>query len=238
MRVRRIWAPLIAAFVAAACTQVADGAVRPTRGLTPRPLTGHAVKQVLLDDAELSALLNQPFKGKADLPPRFGGRELLFGLDASPAECAEVEFELHTNSYGSADVRNVAQESWWTAVLRGVKVISVIESVVALPSARAADALFATLTRDWNRCNGATITSDFPSGPGPTAIISDVRAADSVLAATVESGNSFPITAARAVGIRVNCLVEVNVAYFVDHHPDGAAVDVAHGMLNKISSLS
>jgi PknH-like extracellular domain len=81
--------------------------------------------------------------------------------------------------------------------------------VVALSSAGTADALFATLTQQWKGCNGTTVTSDFPSGPGPTAVITDVRAADSVLAATVEAGNSFPITSARAVGVRVSCLVEV-----------------------------
>jgi PknH-like protein len=238
MRVGRALVPLLVVLVAAACARMTDGAVLPARGLTPRPLTGQAVKQALLDDAELSKIVNQPFKGKANLPPHFGGRELLFPLPTSPSECGEVEFELHENSYGRSDIRAVAQESWWTVVLKHVKVISVMESVVALSSAGAADALFATLTQEWNRCNGTTVTSDFPSGPGPTAVISDVRAANSVLAATVEAGDSFPITSARAVGVRVNCLAEVNVAYFTDHGPDGTAVDVAHGMMDKISRLS
>ena len=238
MRIGRTLVALPAVLVAAACTQVADGTVRPARGLTPRPLTGQAVKQVLLDDSELSKMLNQPFKGSADLPPRFGGRDLLFGLDASPSECAEVQFELHKNSYGRADIRNAAQEIWWTVRLRNVKVISVTESVVALPSAVAADALFATLTQQWNRCNGATVTSDLPSGRGPTAVISDVRAADSVLAAHVDAVNTFRITSGRAVGVRVNCLVEVGVAFFSDHRPDGTAVRIAHQMMDKVGSLS
>lgn len=238
MRIGRTLVALLAVLGATACTQVADGTVRSARGLTPRPLTGQAVKQVLLDDSELSKMLNQPFKGSADFPPRFGGRDLLFGLDASPSECAEVEFELHKNSYGRADIRNAAQEVWWTARLRNVKVISVTESVVALPSAVAADALFATLTQQWNRCNGTTVTSDFPSGRGPTAVISGVRAADSVLAATVDAVNSFMITSARAVGVRVNCLVEVGVAFFSDHRPDGTAVNIAHQMMDKVSSLT
>ena len=238
MRIGRTLVALLAVLAATACTQVADGTVRPARGLTPRPLTGQAVKQVLFDDSELSKMLNQPFKRSADLPPRFGGRDLLFGLDASPSECAEVEFELHKNSYGRADIRNAAQEIWWTARLRNVKVISMTESVVALPSTVAADALFATLTQQWNRCNGATVTSDFPGGRGPTAVVSDVRAAGSVLAATVDAVNTFTITSARAVGVRVNCLVEVGVAFFSDHRPDGTAVKIAHQMMDKVSSLT
>jgi hypothetical protein len=238
MRIGRTLVALLAVLVATACTQVADGTARPARGLTPRPLTGQAVKQVLLDDSELSKMLNQSFKGTAEFPPRLGRRDLLFELDASPSECAEVEFELHKNSYGGADIRKAAQEVWWTAHLRSVKVISVTESVVALPSALAADALFATLTQQWNRCDGTTVTSHFPSGRGPTAVISDVRVADSVLAAHVAAVNTFTITSGRAVGVRVNCLVEVSVAFFSDHRPDGTAIRIAHRMMDKVSSLS
>jgi hypothetical protein len=122
--------------------------------------------------------------------------------------------------------------------LRNAKVISVTESVVALPSTVAADALFATLTQQWNRCNGATVTPDLPSGRGPTAVISDVRAADSVLAAHVDAVNTFRITSGRAVGVRVNCLVEVGVAFFSDHRPDGTAVRIAHQMMDKVTRLS
>jgi len=235
-RVGRIVLPLLVVLLAAACTRVVDGTVRPARGLSPRPLNGQTVRQVLLDDTELFKLIGQRFKSKAELPPRFGGRELLFGLDASPSECAGVVFALDKSSYGTADVSTVAQESWWTVGVRGAKVISVSESVVALPTAVAAGALFAKFTQEWNRCNGATVTAHFPSGGGPSATISDVRAADSVLAATVES--SYTITSARAVGARVNCLVEVDVAFFIDHHPDGTAADVAHRMMDKVSGLS
>jgi PknH-like protein len=236
MRIRRTLIPLLIIFFAAACIRVVDGAARPTRGLTPRPLTGQTIKQVLLDDSELSNIIGQRFKGKADLPPRFGGRDLLFPLTASPSECAGVVVELSQSSYENADIGNVAQESWWTAGIRGAKVIDVSESVVALPTAGAADVLFANLIQIWNRCNGTTVTSHFPSGP--TAAISDVRAANSVLAATVDAAAStFTITSARAVGVRVNCLVEVNVAFFEDR-PGGTAVDVAHQMMDKISRLS
>jgi len=234
MRIGRTLVALLVVLVAAACTRMADGTVRPARGLAPRPLTGQTVKQVLLDDSELSKLIGQRFKSKANLPPRFGGRDLLFGLNASPSECAEVEFELHENSYASADIRKIAQESWWTVNGHGMKVISVLESVVALSTAAGADALFANLTQEWNRCNGTTVRSRFPSGGGPTAVISDVRAANSVLAATV---NTLAITSGRAVGVRVNCLVEVDVAFFADRI-DGTAVDIAHRMMDKVSNLS
>jgi hypothetical protein len=238
MRIGRIFVALVALLLAAGCMSVVDGTPHPSRGLTPRPVIGQAIKQVLLDDSEVAKIIGQLFTSKADLPPRFGGRELIFGLPASPSQCAGVAYELHQSSYATADVRNVAQESWWTVGVRDAKVIDVSESVVELPTAAAADALFAKFTQAWNLCNGTTVTSLFPSAGGRRATIGDVRARDSVLAATVESGTTFTITNARAVGVRVNCLVEVDVAFFANQQPAGAAVDIAHAMMNKISSLS
>ncbi len=179
-------------------------------------------------------MTGQRFKTRAEFPPRFGGRDLLFPLDTSPSGCAGVVFELDKSGYETADVGNVAQESWWTVGVRGVKIIHVSEAVVALPTAVAADALFARFGQEWSRCNGATVHLNFPSGGDPTAAISDVRAADSVLAATVESFHT--LVSARAVGVRVNCLVEVDVAFF--HQPDGTAVNIAHRMMDKVSRLS
>jgi hypothetical protein len=238
MRVGRIMVPLLVMFVAAACTRVVDGTDRPARGLAPRPLTGESVFRVLLDDSELSKMIGQPLKSNDELPMRFGGRELIDGLDALPGECAGVEFELQPNTYRNADVQTVAQESWWTVSYDDVRVISVWESVAALPSAPAADALFTTLVGQWNRCNGSTVTTDFPSGGGPPAVISDVRAANSVLAATVDQVDAPGITSARAVGVRANCLVEVKVDYFSNDRPDDTAIDIAHRLMNKVSGLS
>ena len=181
--------------------------------------------------------IGQRFKSKADLPPRFGGRDLLFALDRLAERMRGCgRRSCHQSSYETADIRNVAQESWWTVGVRGAKVIDVSESVVALPhggSRRCAVRELhpgleplqrhdghVTLPERW-RSNGRTIT--------------DVRAANSVLAATVDAaGSTFTITSARAVGVRVNCLVEVNVAFFADR-PGGTAVDIAHQMMDKIS---
>ncbi len=60
MRIGRTVVPLLVILVAAACTRVVDGSARPARGLTPRPITGQTVKQVLLDESELSKMLGQP----------------------------------------------------------------------------------------------------------------------------------------------------------------------------------
>lgn len=238
MRIGRIVVALVALPLTAGCMVVVDGAAHPAPGLAPRLLTGQAVSHALLDDGELANLVGQYFKSKPESPPRFGGRDQLYEVHAAPSGCAGVVFELQKSSYGAADVENVAQQTWWTAGIRGAKVISLVESVVAVPTAAAADTVFAGFIQQWDRCNGRTVTSDFRIGHAVTTAISDVRAANSVLAATVQSHFVTTVTSARAVGVRANCLVEVDVAFFSDNKPDGTAVDIAHAMMDKVSSLS
>ena len=229
---------LSAVLLAAGCTRVVDGSVHPAPGLPPHPLTGPTAKKALLDNAQLSKLLGQPFKGDPDFPPRFGGSDQLFDIDAAPRECAEVVFELQKSAYRSAGVKDVAQESWWSAGGRRAKVISVAEAVVAMTNNNNADALFAQFSQQWTRCAGTTVTDyNLRGEPFSTAAISDVRTADSVLAATVRSRVVTTVTHARSLGVRVNCLVEVNVAFF-SNRPDDSAIDIAHAMMDKVSDLS
>lgn len=227
----------LVAFLVAGCMAVVDGAARPAPGLTPRPLVGQAVSAALLDDGELATLVSGYVKSKPESPPRFGGRDQLYQVNAAPVGCAGAVYGLQKSSYGTADVENVAQQTWWTAGIRGAKVINVVESVVAVPTAAVADAVFAGFIQQWDRCNGTTVTSDLRIGHVVTAAISDVRAANSVLAATVRSHFVTTVTRARAVGVRVNCLVEVDVAFFSDK-PDGTAVNIAHALMDKVSRLS
>ena len=75
--------------------------------VAPRPLTGSTIKQVLLDGAALSKLLNQPFKAVPSFPPVFGGSEKLgdsYG-SASPADCVGVVYMMQKSAYQSANVK-------------------------------------------------------------------------------------------------------------------------------------
>jgi hypothetical protein len=255
---------LVVVILAAGCTSVITGDVRPAAGLKPRLITGETIKGVLLDDAALSKLLDQSFTAKPQLPPRFGGPEKLrqaFGT-VSPVECVSVTLMTEKNAYQSGavgnEVRNVAREMWWN--LRGpTKVISVAEGVVALSTAAAATSLFEEFVQQWKRCDGTTVTIERPSiivdRPATTISdkISEVRVANSVLAATLSvdsqlagSPPSGPRPVARAVGVRGNCLVEVDVSFFSTRSPtdrgsgniDTSAIDIAHAMMDRVSALS
>lgn len=248
MCIGRIVATLVAVPLAAGCTVVVGGTVRPAPGMTPRPLIGQAVKQVLLGQAQLSTLLDQSFHSDPLRPPVLvGGSALdrLVDMDASPRECAGVVFELQKSSYRPAGVQDVEQESWWNSSRYDAHpaVIRVHDGVVAVPAAKEADTLFAQFSQQWQRCDGTTVTSNSTSGEQfSTSAVTDVRAADSVLAATVRtnldrSATGGPVMYGRALGVRVNCLVEVDVAFF-SGHSDTTAVDIAHRMMDKVSDLS
>jgi len=101
----------------------------------------------------------------------------------------------------------------------------------------------------WSQCDGKTLT--VPSDVYPQDAISDVRSADSVVAATVvqdPGAHSILVSApeARAMGVRANCLVEVEVSFTGIAYPsdrgsadvETSAVDIARAMMHKISSLS
>jgi PknH-like extracellular domain len=245
---------VVVAALAMSCGAVIDGTAKPAPNLKPRPLRGKIVRQVLLDDVALSGMLSQPFVAR--VPPEFGGPDKLIQPDSqgSPAGCLGVTEMLQKRVYESAEVKDVASESWWNNG-EPAQVISVMEGVVTLPTSVQAEALFAKFSDQWQRCSGMTTTEQ--TGPiSTTNAISDVRVADAsktIVAATNTATAVLPnmppllpTPQARAIGVRLNCLVEVEVVFFGDRRPsdpgsadlDTSAVDIAHAMMDKISALS
>jgi hypothetical protein len=157
---------------------------------------------------------------------------------------------LQKSVYESAGVNGLMYESWWN---NGdpAQVISVMEGVVSLPTAAQAEELFTKFANQWQQCNGMTTTEQ--TGPiSTTNAISDIRVTNSVVAATNTATAVLPnmppllpTPQARAIGVRLNCLVEVEVVFFGDRRPsdpgsatvDTSAVDVAHAMMDKVSAL-
>jgi hypothetical protein len=245
---------MLVAALAAGCGGVVDGTAKPAPNLKPRPLSGDTVRRVLLDGDALSRMLSQPFATRKAV--EFGGPDALSQKDetVSPANCLGVTAMLQKSVYQSAEVKDVASQSWWN---NGdpAQVISVIEGVVALPSAAQAQALFAQFSQQWQQCNGTTTTEQ--NGPiSTTIVISDVRVPDAsktIVAATNTATSVLPnmpplrpTPQARAIGVRLNCLVEVEVVFFGDRRPsdpgsgnlDTSGVDVARAMMDKVSALS
>jgi hypothetical protein len=244
-------AVVVVAALAVGCGPVIAGTAKPAPNLKPRPVAGAKVRRVLLDRIALSRMLDQPFVAR--MPAQFGGPEKLFQPDSpvSPAGCVGVTTMLQKSVYGPANVEDVASESWWNNG-EPAQVISVMEGVVALPTAAQAEALFAKFPAQWQQCNGTTTTEQ--TGPiSTTTVISDIRVTNTVVSATNTATAVLPnmpplrpTPQARAIGVRLNCIVEVEVVFFGDRRPsdpgsadpDTSAVDIAHAMMDKVSALS
>ncbi|WP_264058644.1 sensor domain-containing protein [Mycobacterium montefiorense] len=152
----------------------------------------------------------------------------------------------HKSAYQSANVENIAQ-ALWQQEGSSASATDVAEGVVALPTIAAANALFATFSAQWQQCDGRTLT--VPSSSFVQNAISDVRIADSVVVASVsrESGEHSVLAAVpevRALGVRGNCLVEVEVALVgstdLTDQPSAKfdALAIAHAMMDRVSALS
>jgi PknH-like extracellular domain len=247
----RVFALLSIGLLASACAAVTGGKAQAPPSLGPKSVTGQAVRQVLLGDQALSRIFHQPFIIDSRLPPQFGGPEALRGLgSASPASCLGVAEMLHGGGYPSGKVNDVAVENWRHAAMT-VKVTGVKEGVVSLPTTADANALFSSFAEQWQRCDGQAVA--LPDAVFRLkATITNVQVAPSVLAGTVSmafassSPDDGAILKGRAIGVRGNCLVEVEVDFFntPNGSPQGsgvtnaAAVDIAHAMMDRVSALS
>ncbi|MDD7814845.1 sensor domain-containing protein [Mycobacterium sp. CSUR Q5927] len=236
--------------LAGGCTTVVSGTVRPAPGLAPTPVTGMAVRQVLLDDAELLKLVGQPFRSDPSLPPRFGGVDELPDAwdEAEPEDCVGAAVGGQKSVYGAAGVQDVAHEFWDSTSAAGDSSLTGVgEAVIALASAADADALFEKFSQQWGQCDGVTVIRH-GEGSDASGEITDVSTGDTVLTATVRTtvDDEVGLRVTRAVAARVNCIVDVDVFWFVDEddHADApppgdtTAADMARAMLDKIRNLS
>ena len=246
-----VLALMVMGLLATGCTVVTGGKAQAPASVEPRPLIGEAITQVLVGDATLSRILNEPFVIDSRLPARFGGPEALQRVgSSSPGDCLGVAEMLHQSVYGASNVNDVAVVAWRHAA-RPAQLTSIKEGVVSLGTAAEAHALFAKFAQQWQSCDGHTVSL-------PDAVfrlkaeINNVQVAPSVLAGTVliafDSGRADPtsIPAGRAIGVRGNCLVEVEVDFFnaSSRSLDGSSVtnatafDIAHLMMERVSALS
>ncbi|CAJ1501519.1 sensor domain-containing protein [[Mycobacterium] holstebronense] len=235
--------------LASGCTTVVSGTVRPAPGLAPTPVTGMAVRQVLLDDSELSKLTRQPFRSDPSLPPRFGGLDELPDAweSAEPQDCVGAAVGGQRSVYSAARVRDAAHE-FWDSSSDDSPLTGVGEAVIALDSAADADALFEKFVQQWGSCDGVVVTRDSGADSEASGEVTDVSNQDAVLVATVRTSvdGEAGLRVSRALAARVNCIVDIDVFWFVedDDHSgappsgDTTAADLARAMLDKVRNLS
>lgn len=230
--------------LASGCATTVDGTARPA----PSGNSTHD-KQLLLDGATLANLLAQPFKRHPAFGPYHGGREKLTTNDdsATPAQCIGVVSMLMARVYEPFPVREVDSVMWAAPQHQAVKVDDVEEAVVSFPTPQDAAAAFAKFSAQWQACDGTTVTSQPVDVQGLKAI-SDVRVADSVVAAEVVKSSGphdvvYPQPASRALGVRGDHLVEVDVTFFGNGDPANqgsgdvktSGIQIAHAIMDRLA---
>jgi hypothetical protein len=243
-----------AVMLTSGCTRIVDGRVAAADGLVPRPLSGQSAETALPNVDQLEKILGESLTEDNYVPPMSGGLDdLPNGLatekDATPHECVTVTSPMQRSTYESADVTGAASTQWKGDQSDGA-VLAVDVGVIALGSVADANALFAGITKQWKECHGQTVTIVRESIRGGyyTDAITDVRTIGSVVAATVEFGHTTDQSTspvARAIGVRANCLIETEVAFYSaavtsgkTANVDTAAIDIARATMDRVGELT
>lgn len=237
-------AALIAVLLMTGCTETITG----TAGLAPSAGRVPAIKRVLFDGTALARLLAQPFQPYPHYSDFGGVDKLGSGWDnGQPADCIGVVHLMQRVTYASAPIQLTAGEMW---VHKGdsERVDSVQQGIVALGTDADANALFTKFTAQWRRCDGTTLLVE-PIDVWNSDAISDVRVADSVVAATVSMGSGphgglNAIPEARALGVKGTYLVEVTVEFSPIYGQadvgnadiNTTAIDLTHALMDKLSA--
>lgn len=252
MNSKRVWFVSLAAVAVLAAGAVATWVVLPDRSQGATAVTGTAVKEVLLDGTELTAMLDQPFTTVTG-PPSYGGVEAMDD-SATPGDCVGVLDVAQRSVYAGAPVQSYARETWIDSEPKhgdftplDTRVMFVKEAVVALPSAAEAQQLFAKFAEQWKRCDGHPVnaTNPYADGsphlPGTEMHITDVRIADDVLAASIVLDKSPKAPDTRAIGVQDNCIVGVLIAFTGTENASGSgdpqtsSTDVVRAMMDKVA---
>lgn len=256
---KRSWLIALAVAVVLAVVATAVWLVQPDRSrgasVAGAGIFGETVKQVLLDGAELTKMLDQPFTSVTG-PPSYGGLEAMDD-SSSPSECIGVVEAAPKSAYAAADVQSYARETWIDSETESnvfkplnTRVMFVKESVVALPSAADAQALFATFADQWKRCDGRPVNTSTPDSAGPPHLsgteihITDVRITDDLLAASIVLDKSPKAPDTRAIGVQGNCIVGVLIAFTGTENatgtgdPQNSSIEAVRAMMDKVGKLS
>lgn len=158
---------------------------------------------------------------------------------AAPAECVSAPYRLQEIVYDASPVQSVASNTWAGGGFDGPPV-SGFFGVVQMASPVAAQEFFASVTDQWRRCNGQTVTLNAQAnGADELSRVTDVTFGEHVIAAHVlhASGGTGSPTGLRAVGLAGDCIVEVELT---DPRPVGnvqGAVAVVDVIRDKIAAV-
>ena len=203
-----------------------DDGEQASRG--PAPGTAW-ITSILPSAKELKETLGGYYRDGAE-PPPLGGTDALRAVrnpdKVSERQCLGVVDPLTSIAFGSAPVAAVTYAMNSAATY----------GVVALQSARDAQALFAKFTEQWRQCDGTTVVDR--SGRTSTFRISEVAITDDVASASTVTQDltGIAVPYLRALGVSQDCIVEVSAPATAASSADQAAVRLTRLMMDKVAN--
>jgi PknH-like extracellular domain len=245
---RRAIVLVLGCLLLAGCTKVADGSAIAARGLQLGPLSGADLEKILPTESELAKVLGESIPPDPDKPQVKGDlSDMADGLatesDASPHKCVGVIAELQRSIYQDTKMTEFASARWREPSGSTSDLTRVITAVVAFPSTSDANDAFDDFAKQWKSCDGTLvkipIASDYFGDD-----ISNVQNEDAVMSADIEvtrSSNSIRWPNLRAIGVRANCLVEVELTFFGGAAAPtkfrDTAIAVTRSMMDRIAEV-
>lgn len=201
--------------------------------------------QLLPTADEVSAAVGNPLDDTG--APKIGSIDVLpdgirDSAGASPLDCLGAAAPLMRVVYEGGGVQGAAWQDY-ARFGSGLTVSSAEAGVVRFGSPAEASRMFARFVTQWQSCEATTVTLHTGGGGGLDLQVSDVRAEGAILSAVILSdggdGSMFPTE--RAVGVKADCIVDVDVAV-TDPVPArraaaGRAAALVRLMLAKVSAL-
>ena len=221
------------------CSAAVDGtAARPGAG-EPLPL-----QQILPTAEEVSAAVGNLLDVTS--APSIGSIEVLpNGIrdsdGATPLDCLGAVTPLMRVVYEGGGVQSAAWRDY-SRLGEGLTVSSAEAGVVRFGSQAQASRTFARFVTQWQSCDRTTVTLRAGGSGGLELTVSEVRVDGPVLSAVIlsDGGDGTVYPTEHAVGVAVDCIVDVDVAV-TDPDParrltEGRAATVVRAMLEKISA--
>ena len=184
-----------------------------------------------------------------NVPEESGGlSEMADGLrsdaEASPHNCVGATSPLQRSIYQDTGLTDFASFRWRLPDSASGDVIGATTGAVAFPGPAQANDAFAAFVEQWQVCDGTVVEMPIEDGDYFTDEVTNVRVENSVLSADVATArqpDSISWPRVRAIGVRANCLVEVDVSFFGGDAPptglDDAAIELADFVMSRIAEV-
>jgi PknH-like protein len=231
------------------CTAVTSGTVQPADGLPLGPLNAEALEEVLPTDDQVADMLGDRLGPDPTEPALSGGpSDMADGLrsdaEASPHDCVGTTSPLQRSIYQDTGLTDFTSFDWELPESDSGDVLGLTTGVAAFPSTATANDAFDAFVDQWEACDGIVVELSTEYGDYFTDAITNVNVENSVVSAdivTAKPSASVEWPRLRAIGVRANCLVEVDVSFFGGDSPpsglDDVAIELAHFMMNRIAEV-